>query len=72
MKNNIGALDRSVRFGLGGVLVAVGVASLAGLLGVGSAVAAAAALIGVVLVATASIRLCPIYRLVGADTCSAN
>lgn len=70
MEKNIGALDRNVRFGLGGLLLAVGVASLVELLRLGSVRTALAIGLGLVLVGTATTRLCLLYRLVGADTCS--
>ncbi|WP_135536829.1 DUF2892 domain-containing protein [Halostella pelagica] len=68
MKNNIGAADRRIRIGIGLGLAAVGVASLAGLLGVGTVVGTVLTLLGLVLAGTGFVRVCLLYRLLGVDT----
>jgi len=68
MKNNVGAVDRRTRLALGALLVAVGLASLGGVLGLGTTVGTVLTLLGVVLVATGLVRVCLLYRLVGVDT----
>jgi O-antigen ligase len=57
---NIGSADRIARFALGLILVAL---ALTGSLGVW-------AWIGVVPLATAFVRFCPAYALLGVRTCS--
>jgi len=50
------------------VLAAVGLAAFAGVVDLGGVVAALAVLLGLVLVGTALVRVCLLYRLVGVDT----
>nr|WP_191906234.1 MULTISPECIES: DUF2892 domain-containing protein [unclassified Haloarcula] len=68
MKSNIGAADRRTRIVVGVGLVAVGLASLGGLLGLGTAVGTVLTLLGSVLAGTGLIRVCLLYRLLGVDT----
>ncbi|MEF8936496.1 YgaP family membrane protein [Halobacteriaceae archaeon SHR40] len=70
MENNVGAPDRLVRIGAGLVLLALGVAILAGLVETVSLAGIAAAVVGLVLIATGTMRMCPIYQVLGVDTCS--
>jgi len=70
MENNVGKPDRLVRIGAGTVLLALGVAILAGVIGAASVAGLAAAVIGLVLLATGTMRMCPIYRVLGVNTCS--
>jgi len=71
MKNNVGAVDRQARLVVGALLLAAGLASLGGLLGLGTTVGAVLALVGVVLVATGLVRVCLVYRVLGLDTSDA-
>jgi hypothetical protein len=71
MEVNIGVTDRLVRFALGIVLLGLGGAALAGMFGLGTAVGGGALVVGAILVGTAAIRMCPLYRLIGVDTCPA-
>ena len=71
MEVNIGATDRLVRFALGIVLLAGGAAIVADMLAFGMAVGAGALVVGAILVGTAAVRMCPVYRLVGIQTCPA-
>jgi hypothetical protein len=59
-KHNIGSADRVVRLSAGAVLALVGVASIGGVLGLGSIAGAIA-----VLLATALTRSCPLFHLLG-------
>ena len=65
---NVGTLDRALRLAVGVALVAVALFSGAGLF---DAVAwkYGAVAIGVVMIATAALRFCPIYSLLGIRTC---
>ncbi len=69
MENNIGATDRTVRLALGGVLAAFGVAVFAGALDFGPIAGGAAVAVGAILFVTGATSMCPIYRVLGVDTC---
>ena len=62
MKRNMSNLDRIVRVVLGGGLVAVGFA-------IGGVPAIVLYLVAVILLATSVVSFCPLYRLLGIDTC---
>ena len=64
MKPNVGGMDRSLRIALGVVLILVGL--LAGLAGLWKWLAL---IVGAVMVATALMRVCPAYLLLGVSTC---
>ncbi|AXR79093.1 YgaP-like transmembrane domain [Natrarchaeobaculum sulfurireducens] len=72
METNVCAIDRMVRLALGVVLAVVGAAALAGVLAVGTTVAAVALVVGLVLLGTATLQLCPLYTVLGIDTCGGN
>lgn len=59
MKNNVGGIDRLLRVALGLALIGL---SLAGVIGVWG-------WIGVVPLATAAFRFCPLYTLLGFSSC---
>jgi len=63
---NVGKGDQIFRFLLGVVLL------LAYFLGwIGGTWGVVALIVGIVLVATAAVRFCPLYRLLGLNTCEA-
>ena len=66
MTANVGSVDRSIRIILGLALVALGF--LAGWSTLGTIVSV---VIGGILVVTALVRFCPLYRLIGVRTCKA-
>ena len=68
MKNNIGATDGKTRIVFGLVVGLIGLATLSGLLGLGTTIGAALFLVGLILVGTGLVRVCPLYRLLGIDT----
>lgn len=72
METNVCALDRTVRLALGVVLAVVGVAIVAEVIEAGVAVGGVALLAGVILIGTGAMQLCPIYSIVGIDTCDRN
>ena len=72
METNVCALDRTVRLALGVVLALVGVAIVAEVIELGVAIGGVALLAGVVLIGTGAMQLCPIYSIVGIDTCNRN
>ncbi|WP_138466343.1 DUF2892 domain-containing protein [Poseidonocella sp. HB161398] len=63
MTANIGNVDRILRLALGAILVLFGALGLTGGLQIASVLA------GIVLLATAGMRFCPLYRLLGVSTC---
>lgn len=59
MKSNVGGIDRILRLAAGLVMIALAVTGTIGVWG----------WIGVVLVATAAFRFCPLYTVLGFSTC---
>ncbi|BEV71053.1 MULTISPECIES: DUF2892 domain-containing protein [unclassified Paludibacterium] len=59
MQTNVGSIDRLLRILLGVVLIALVLAGVIGPWG----------WLGVVPLATGLIRFCPLYRLIGCQTC---
>jgi hypothetical protein len=68
MKPNVGTLDRILRAALGIVLLYAAFFSGLPLLD-GAIFKSLAALVGVVMLVTATLRICPIYNLFGIKTC---
>ena len=66
MTANVGSADRLIRIILGLVLLVLPLMAAWGTLGT-----IVSALIGAVLVVTALVRFCPLYRLIGVRTCKA-
>lgn len=64
MTVNLGSADRVIRIVLGLVLIA-----LAFTAGLGTLGTILSAVVGGVLVVTALMRFCPLYRLIGVRTC---
>lgn len=65
---NVGSVDRALRLVLGLVLLAVPFLSGAALFQSGTATLIAV-LVGVVLIATSAMKFCPLYRVLGIQTC---
>jgi len=59
MKANVGGIDRILRIAVGALLIVLAALNIIGVWGY----------IGVVLVATGLIRFCPVYPLLGINTC---
>ncbi|MEH6647036.1 YgaP family membrane protein [Sulfitobacter sp.] len=68
MTVNVGTIDRLLRAALGVALLLLAFVSSLPLFD-GGFVKYAAALIGVVMIVTAAIRMCPIYSIFGIKTC---
>jgi hypothetical protein len=64
MKKNEGNIDRIIRLVIAAAAVVVAIAS-----GLGSVVGIIAAVVAVVMVVTAAIGFCPLYAIVGVNTC---
>ena len=70
MENNVGASDRIVRIGVGLALLAVALVVSTGIVTTAPVAGIVAAVAGLVLLATGTMRMCPIYRVLGVNTCS--
>ncbi len=67
---NIGSTDRAMRFAIGVVLLLLSLLSpLAGFFEGWGAWKFAVAIVGLVLIGTATFRICPAYMLLGIRTC---
>ncbi len=64
MSCNVGNMDRIIRAVLGVVLLAAWIFGW-----LSGATAIILGIVGVVLLATAALKFCPLYRLFGASTC---
>ncbi|MEH6727086.1 MAG: DUF2892 domain-containing protein [Hyphomicrobiales bacterium] len=65
---NVGSVDRIIRFIVGAVLIILPFLSSSAFLS-GPVMAWLLPLVGVVLIATAFLRFCPIYKILGIKTC---
>lgn len=70
MDQNIGSTDRIARAVLGALLAVVGIAGVGEFLAVGTQIGILLTVIGVVLLGTAAVRLCLVYKLLGIRTTS--
>lgn len=59
LTQNIGKIDRAIRFGLGLLLMILTLLGIVGSLG----------WLGGILFATSLVRFCPIYKILGANMC---
>ncbi len=65
---NVGSVDRIIRFIAGAILIILPFISSSALLS-GPVMAWLLPIIGVILIATAFLRFCPIYKILGVKTC---
>lgn len=72
MAQNVGATDERVRIGLGAIAGIVSLAILAGAVPLPSLAAAVLGLGAVILLGTAVTGFCPLYSVLGMDTCPAD
>ena len=68
MTKNIGTADRIFRIALGIILLAAPFVSGFGIFN-SSAATIVAVIAGIVMLATSSVRFCPMYRIFGIQTC---
>ncbi len=68
MTTNIGTTDRLARLLIGSVMILAPLLNLPALWS-SAPLAFGSMLIGAILVATAGLRFCPLYRIVGVSTC---
>jgi hypothetical protein len=69
MAQNVGAADGRVRIGLGAIAGLASLATLAGALPLPSLAAAVLGLGAVILLGTGLTGFCPLYSVLGMDTC---
>lgn len=65
---NVGPIDRIVRLIVGALLIAAPIL-FSGALPVGPVFSWGIPLVGAILVMTALVRFCPLYRIIGVNTC---
>ena len=65
MTANVGKIDRIARLILGIVLLVLPFVS-----GMGTTATVISVIVGIVMVATSSMKFCPLYRILGVNTCS--
>ena len=65
---NVGSLDRAIRFVFGVVLIAIALFSSWDVFDT-AALKYGAVVVGVVMLATATFRFCPLYTILGVKTC---
>lgn len=74
MKKNVGGMDRIARLGIGSVLVLAGIAGYAGVLALAvgpfpqALTSVLLVLVGLILLVTGLVQVCPLNRFLGFDT----
>lgn len=69
MQANVGTADRVIRIILGLALIVAPLLNIPAIWS-GAVLSYGAMIVGAILVITALVRICPLYRLIGVDTCS--
>jgi hypothetical protein len=72
MSKNVGSVDQKFRTATGAVAGTASIAILAGTLGLPTVVSPVLGLVAIMMLATAAVGTCPIYSLLGVDSCSRN
>lgn len=70
MEQNMGATDEQLRVGLGAVLGGSSLGILAGIIELPTILSPLLGLIAVMMLVTGTVGTCPMYSLLGVDTCS--
>jgi hypothetical protein len=68
MDKNVGGIDRVTRLGVGGLLVFAAAAALGGFLGLSAVIAGVALAVGLILLVTGGVQICPLNEIAGIDT----
>ena len=68
MTSNVGTIDRGLRFILGLILLAAPFVSGMALFA-SSAATIVSVIVGLVMVGTSAMKFCPLYRILGVQTC---
>lgn len=69
MNENVGITDKRVRTALGAVLGTISLATLAGAVSLPGIAALVFGIAALLMLGTASMGTCPVYSLLGVDTC---
>ncbi len=69
MKENVGITDKRVRTAIGAVLGTISLATLAGTVSLPGIAALAFGIGALLMLGTASMGTCPVYSVLGVDTC---
>lgn len=72
MEQNMGATDEQLRVGLGAVLGGSSLGILADIIGLPTILSPLLGLIAVMMLVTGTVGTCPMYSLLGINTCSAD
>jgi tetrahydromethanopterin S-methyltransferase subunit C len=72
MAQNVGATDGTIRIGLGAIAGLVSLAILAGSLSLPALASPVLGLVAVILLGTGVTGVCPLYSVLGMDTCPAD
>jgi hypothetical protein len=72
MPTNVGAIDKTVRTVIGAVAGVISLAVLTGQLSGPAAIAPALGVVALILLGTAATSICPLYSMLGVNTCPRN
>ncbi len=72
MNRNVGSVDQALRTAAGAVAGTASIAILAGLVSLPAVLSPVLGVITLVMFATATVGTCPIYSVLGVDSCSRN
>lgn len=70
MEQNVGSSDKLLRTALGAVAGLLSIAILANVVSLPVAASPVLGLVAIVMLATGTVGMCPIYSLLGVDSCS--
>jgi hypothetical protein len=70
MSQNVGSTDQKLRTAAGAVTGTTSIAILAGAVSAPAALSPVLGLVAVIMLATAAVGTCPVYGLLGIDSCS--
>jgi hypothetical protein len=69
MNRNVGSVDQTLRTAVGAVTGGVSIAILTGTLSLPAVLAPVLGVIAIMMLATASMGTCPVYSVLGIDSC---
>jgi len=69
MNRNVGSLDQTLRTAIGAVAGAVSIATLAEVISLPMVLSPLLGIVAVMMLVTAAVGTCPVYSLLGIDSC---
>lgn len=69
MDQNVGSADQKLRTAAGAVTGALSIATLAGAISLPSVLSPVLGIVAIVMLATAALGTCPVYSILGVDSC---